>query len=276
MSIKRIIVFLVAIAFSASIFVSAYVEGSWKNTVDVGRDEIRTENGSEDILCHSDPQKAEACNMSAGINELSFFGWISANNSEITGFSYTLNGGEKKSDASFKVAPEPALETLGTGKYESRFLVKVPVASGTQIVRIYANFADGTYENIWKCQVNVGTATEFEDNYQPEVLSGKHGDNITWKKDSDGTLTISGTGDMADATSASWKDDRLHIKKIIINKGITSIGERAFTEFKNVISVSLPDTVTKIDEAAFANCYKLTAVNIPDNVTVIGDSAFDD
>ena len=55
---------------------------------------------------------------------------------------------------------------------------------------------------------------------------GADGDNVKWSLDSDGTLTISGKGKMAD--NQSWENYQDDIKKGVIKNGVTSIGEMAF------------------------------------------------
>ena len=63
------------------------------------------------------------------------------------------------------------------------------------------------------------------------VDSGSCGENITWTLDDSGVLTISGTGAMADYASASaapWYSSRSNITKVVIENGITTIGDRAF------------------------------------------------
>ena len=57
---------------------------------------------------------------------------------------------------------------------------------------------------------------------------GANGGNVKWTLDSDGTLTISGTGNMADYPKYSevpWINYRSDVKKLIIEDGVTSIGE---------------------------------------------------
>ena len=64
------------------------------------------------------------------------------------------------------------------------------------------------------------------------------------------------------------------IKAVIMEDGITNIGERAFKDCNNLTSTSIPNTVTKINAQAFYNCTSLLSVIIPSNVTTIGDRAF--
>ena len=56
---------------------------------------------------------------------------------------------------------------------------------------------------------------------------------------------------------------------------VTKIGNNAFYNKTNLVSVTIPNTVTEIGSWAFDNCSKLTSVNIPNSVTKIGNYAFD-
>ena len=55
---------------------------------------------------------------------------------------------------------------------------------------------------------------------------------------------------------------------------VTSIGENAFTKCKNIMSITIPNSVTSIGDYAFLDCWKLTSIEIPDSVTSIGKGAF--
>lgn len=59
-----------------------------------------------------------------------------------------------------------------------------------------------------------------------------------------------------------------------VEYSITSIGEKAFSNCTNLISVSIPNTVTSIGNNAFENCRGITSFIIPNSVTSIGESAF--
>ena len=105
--------------------------------------------------------------------------------------------------------------------------------------------------------------------------SGACGDNLTWTLDDEGTLKISGTGDMWDWNgSAPWYSDRENIKTVIIQNGVTSIGGYAFRDCIGLTSINIPNRVTSIGRSAFQGCESLTSVNIPNSVTSIGMWAF--
>ena len=75
---------------------------------------------------------------------------------------------------------------------------------------------------------------------------GANGDNVKWTL-KNGVLTISGKGEMAEYDeqfSPPWSDKRDSIKKCVVEKGVTSICERALFWCKNVNSVTLPEGVT--------------------------------
>ena len=109
------------------------------------------------------------------------------------------------------------------------------------------------------------------------VSSGSCGDNLTWELDAEGTLTISGTGDMWDYTwqeKTPWASSYSSIKEVILKNSVTSIGEYAFSGCSSLTSVTIPNSVTSIGEYAFSGCSSLTSVTIPNGVTSIEHGAF--
>ncbi len=120
-----------------------------------------------------------------------------------------------------------------------------------------------------------GTCINCGDVLFTVIASGTCGDNLTWELTDDGTLTISGTGAMTNYSydSAPWFSNRFSITKVIINNGVTSIGDYAFFYCENLTSIIIPDSVTIIGNSAFYECY-MTSITIPDSVTSIGNEAF--
>ena len=86
-------------------------------------------------------------------------------------------------------------------------------------------------------------------------------------------MYVSGEGD-ADS-SIIWSSlDRTTIKEIVVESGITGLGDRIFRGFSNVTSVKIATTVTHIGMEAFNGCSSLGELPIPESVTKIGDYAF--
>ena len=98
---------------------------------------------------------------------------------------------------------------------------------------------------------------------------------ITWNLSEDGTLTISGTGDIPGSEGAPWFSRSYEIKKVIIKDGVTNIGNNAFFDYPALTSVEIPNSVTSIGESAFFQCMRLTSVTIGNSLTRIGKRAFE-
>lgn len=91
------------------------------------------------------------------------------------------------------------------------------------------------------------------------------GENLTWSLDN-GTLTISGTGDMWDYTEnqSTWDPDTPwysswdQITAIVVEEGVTSIGNFAFSKLWCVTSLTLPDSLTRLGDNSLASLTGLT------------------
>ncbi|MBR3248002.1 MAG: leucine-rich repeat protein, partial [Clostridiales bacterium] len=113
------------------------------------------------------------------------------------------------------------------------------------------------------------------------ISSGVCGPDITYTLDSNGTLRITGSGDMCkfsyyEADSlCPWEDYDDKIKKVVFSGNITSIGDSSFYGCINLTSVSIPSSVTYIGSCAFLGCQSLKSIVIPNSVTKFGVSVFD-
>lgn len=129
-----------------------------------------------------------------------------------------------------------------------------------------------------KIKIELGKEDE-EESENPDNPSGSVG-NITWTyNQATKTLTVSGSGNMPNysgLSSAPWNGYYEEMKTIKIDSGITSIGDNAFAQCKEVTSVDIPDTVTAIGKAAFYGCNSLEEILIGNNIIVVGDHAFFD
>ncbi len=112
-----------------------------------------------------------------------------------------------------------------------------------------------------------------------EVASGTCGADATWTLDSDGVLTISGSGAITDysgggGTSQSpFYAHKSEIESVVIDEGITHVGKYSFY-YVPLKYVTLPDSLTSFGDYSFCECYNMESINIPDNVTTIGSNAF--
>lgn len=114
------------------------------------------------------------------------------------------------------------------------------------------------------------------------ISSGECGENAEWVLYKDGTLVISGSGEMYDyqwfnnKITTDWYNDRKYIKKIQVKEGITSIGDYAFAGCENLKNITVSDSVQLIGRFAFYNCYNLKNITVPDSIQSICDCAFYD
>lgn len=126
------------------------------------------------------------------------------------------------------------------------------------------------------CMLAALTAEIFAADIIDSGYCGGEGDgtNLTWTLDSEGMLTISGTGKMKNFSRSPWKDRELTTVKVKL--GVTSIGNSAFSCCNSLTSVIIPNTVTSIGAWAFTSCSSLTSITIPNSVTRIRVYAFSD
>ena len=90
-------------------------------------------------------------------------------------------------------------------------------------------------------------------------------------------LTISGSDAMFNCSiqeDSPWWPYHETIKTIVINEGVTFVGNNAFKDFTALNSVSLPSTVTRIGNSAFKGCTSLTSIEFPSTLTTIEPYAF--
>lgn len=161
------------------------------------------------------------------------------------------------------------------------------------------NKAEEEQENVnWSNRKSTDAESEIAEEAFPEeeanesvdsvvVYEGRCGDNAVWKLHDDGTLYVSGTGELimnnksyeTGATFVNWNSLNGHscvneIKKAVIGEGITTINSDAFENCHNLVSVSMADTVTEIRWSVFSNCENLKTVNLSNSLKIIYNFAF--
>jgi len=98
-----------------------------------------------------------------------------------------------------------------------------------------------------------------------------------------GTLTISGEGVMPDygidlppdvhpellhrfkmtmSDNSPWYEYRESIHTVVLENGVTSIGNNAFYSCVNLTSITIPNSVKKIELSTCLNCLGLTTINV--------------
>ena len=107
-----------------------------------------------------------------------------------------------------------------------------------------------------------------------ETQTGVCGDNLTWSLDNNGTLTITGTGPMYNGENETSLFPTDTVTIAIISNGVTTIGDNAFRQCSELLSVTIPSSVTSIGSNAFRQCKKLIRANLPPNLTYLGSEAF--
>lgn len=142
-----------------------------------------------------------------------------------------------------------------------------------------------------KDEDDVSTKTESEPMFGN--CGATENDNITWKleqnkENNDYTLTISGTGVMVDYGTnvasgdnhSPWCWNRQHISKVVVEEGVSHIGNYAFASFSILRDVELADSIKSIGFKAFNTSGKLNAtgftVKFPKYLETIDDSVFTD
>ena len=143
------------------------------------------------------------------------------------------------------------------------------------------------YTEIWWKEVSIGgyndpikNATVNFKTISPAQIaySGSCGEAVNWSIDSNGLLKISGIGGMYHYNSSNrpWESYKLAITKVVIEEGVTRIGEYAFANFNNLLAANMANSITQISSYAFYNCDALTDIAVGDNVESIQSYAFAD
>ena len=144
---------------------------------------------------------------------------------------------------------------------------------------IYADVTDEDAVDIYVFATNangdyVCVKVTPNNNSRPEKPVYKVGKNVTASIEDD-TLTLSGTGETYDNIWWADSDDnelnKDNIKHIIVEEGITSLGDSIFYGFRKLEDVQLPISLKSIGYGAFEKCDSLKELTIPEGVTNIGN-----
>lgn len=121
--------------------------------------------------------------------------------------------------------------------------------------RHFVRWSDGNTDNPREIVLTCDTTFTAE---FAQTFSGQCGYDLYWKYEGH-TLTISGTGNMYDynENDMPWFLFRDTTDVVILERGITGIGDNAFNGFVKLNKIELPNTLSSIGANAFAGCRKL-------------------
>lgn len=109
------------------------------------------------------------------------------------------------------------------------------------------------------------------------IASGKCGQSVDWVLYDNGVLSISGTGEMYnDVESLIFAHIRQDIKKVIIEDGVTSVGDYIFRGCSNIVDIEFPNSITFLGRQSFSSCTSLTDIKFPSGITSINREVFYD
>ena len=106
----------------------------------------------------------------------------------------------------------------------------------------------------------------------PTGVSGE----ATWTL-KDGTMYITGQGMLSGVSNADcqpWEYFEDQIRHVVVEEGVTLIGDTIFAHTYNLETVTIADSVTEICEGAFRNCYALKTVKLSADLQTLGNFAF--
>lgn len=165
------------------------------------------------------------------------------------------------------------------GKVMSKAIVNVEVPEKEPVLEPLNVTVNGEYIP----PQNVDGFNSVIVNVPPEVAdsvlleSGTCGENAIWEFYSDGKLVISGSGATTNLTTypyePEWVDVKDDITSVVINEGITSIGNRLFQALP-ITTVTIPSSVTSIGIYAFSQCVNLLSISLPEGLTALGTNCF--
>ena len=64
------------------------------------------------------------------------------------------------------------------------------------------------------------------------------------------------------------------VTEYILGEEVSTIGDKAFKDCSNLISITIPNSLTNIGKAAFSGCTGITSIVIPEGVKIIENETF--
>lgn len=109
-----------------------------------------------------------------------------------------------------------------------------------------------------------------------DIISGDISDNAHWEYDGEETLTFTGTGSLGfyNKYRTPWAPYSESVKRVVVEEGITNLGNFFLLGFSVLEEVQLPSTLEIIGTSAFEECISLESINIPLKVTKLEKNTF--
>lgn len=109
------------------------------------------------------------------------------------------------------------------------------------------------------------------------IATGTCGTGLKWSIDNE-TLTVKGEGEMTDfdnptdasAKTPSWTPYKKYIKHLVIEDGVTYVGNYAFYDYEQLEDIKFGNTVKRLGNQTFVKCFALTQLNLPESLEQIG------
>ena len=145
-------------------------------------------------------------------------------------------------------------------------------AGGAQVTTGTWFSTDTTIYAYWTPESTTGVTCRYDEAARTLYIEGSGPmPNYSLEKTDSDKVQVDGSNMR---TNAPWASYYKTTEAIIIEDGITSVGQAAFGGFTSLKSATIPDSVTSIGSNAFHYCISLTSIKIPDGVTTIGYSVF--
>lgn len=103
-----------------------------------------------------------------------------------------------------------------------------------------------------------------------EVKTYQCGENCTATLDENGVMRVSGTGPMYEYNSTTriqtpWYEDRLSVNTLVVEDGITTVGQYAFFDCDNIQTIDLAKSVESVKGGAFDAVPRVKNITMSDS-----------
>ena len=301
---RKLVVIAISLSMAANIFTPIIVRAEQKQTENI---EVEREAIPESDYKKSEIAVLNAGNMSISQNGIdlikSFEGCrLEAYKALSTEQYYTIGWGHYGPDvtAGMKITQEQAdamleSEEIYTLTYDANGGDDAPeketgeqdntlkISEDTPIRRGYEFIGWSTDKDAKTAEYQAGDEIKLKEDttlyavWEKIAEAGTCGKNLSWEINKQGVLTIYGDGAMQNYTYKSempWYKYLSKIKSVVIEKGVTTIGDYAFYGMTDTTNITIPEGVKTIGAYAFKNSTKLEQVELPSTLTRFGESAF--